>query len=168
MEAKYSSSKLVEMVEQLKKDHYIISNLKNEKVLYLGIMNADMQDYNFINLNLNFDCVIMLIKKYIFYGRDVRKFYDWGLIQRVTKIEGEITEIKKDISEIKKDISEIKNEISVLKSGLDDLKTKLDLIIKKMGVKRETLRKVKKKEAKIFTEQKRKRDKEDNNDSSDS
>ena len=52
MEAKYSSSKLDEIVEQLKKDHSIISNLKNEKVLYLGIMNDYMPAYNFINHNL--------------------------------------------------------------------------------------------------------------------
>ena len=64
--------------------------------------------------------------------------------------------------------NEIKNKIPVLKSGLDEIKTNLDLIINNMGLKRVTLRKFKKKEAKVLAKRKSKRNAKDNNDSSDS
>ena len=63
-------------------------------------------------------------KNYNFNGRDVRRFYDFGLIQSVTTM--------------KNDIAILKNEIAVLKSGFGDLKVKLDLIISNMSVKRVT------------------------------
>lgn len=64
--------------------------------------------------------------------------------------------------------NEIKNKIPVLKSGLDEIKTNLDLLINNMGLKRVTLRKFKKKEAKVLAKRKSKRNAKDNNDSSDS
>ena len=64
--------------------------------------------------------------------------------------------------------NEIKNKIPVLKSGLDEIKTNLDLIINNMGLKRVTLRKFKKKEAKVLAKRKSKRNAKDNNDSTDS
>ena len=143
MEAKYSSSKLNEIIEQ--KDHSIISNLKKEKVLYLGIMNDNMPAYNFKNLHLNFDCIIMLIKNHIFYDRDVRRFYDWGHIQSVTEMKNEIAVLKNDITVLKNDFTALKSGFDELKSGFADLKAKLDLIISNMSVKRVTLRKIKKK-----------------------
>jgi hypothetical protein len=167
MEAKYSSFKLDEILEQLKKDHSIISNLKNEKVLYLGIMNDYMAAYNFINLYLNFDCIIMLIKNYIFYGRDVRRFYDWGLIQNVTEMKNDISILKNDISILKNEIAILKSGFDDLKGGFDDLKVKLDLIISNMSIKRVTLRKIKNKK-KYLASKKRKRDKKDKNDNNNS
>lgn len=116
-------------------------------------MNDNMPAYNFKNLHLNFDCIIMLIKNHIFYDRDVRRFYHWGLIQRVT-------EMKNDISVLKNDIAVLKSGFDELKSGFADLKAKLDLIISNMNVKRVTLRKIKKKK------EKRKKVQKDNNDSS--
>ena len=144
MEAKYSSSKLDEIVEQLKKDHSIISNLKKQKVLYLGIMNEYMPAYYFINLHLNFDCILMLIKIYL----------------------GTYTEMKNDISILKNEIAFLKSGFDDLKGWFDDFKIKLDLIISNMSIKRVTLRKIKKKKKKYLANKKEKKiDKKVNNDS---
>ena len=113
MEAKYNFSKLAEMIDQLEKDHFIISNIKTKRVCYLGIVNGKIPTHNFRNLKLDFDCIIISIKKYNFFDRDVRKFYDWGLIQRVI-------ETKKEIGDIKNEIVDVKNEISALKSGFQE------------------------------------------------
>ena len=169
MEAKYNSSKLVEMIDQLKKDHFIISNVKTKS------LNGNIPTHNFRNLKLDFDCIIISIKKYNFFDRDIRKFYDWGLIQRVIEMKNEIADIKNENVRIKNEIVDAKNEIadikykiSALKSGFQELKKKLELINRSMSIKRNNLRKIKKKETKEFTKQKRKRDKIDNNDLSDS
>ena len=91
MEAKYNSSKLVEMIDQLKKNHFIISNVKTKS------LNGNIHTHNFRNLKLDFDCIIISIKKYNFFDRDIRKFYDWGLIQRVIEMKNEITDIKNEM-----------------------------------------------------------------------
>ena len=43
MDAKYNFSKLAEMIDQLEKDHFIISNIKTKRVCYLGIVNGIYQ-----------------------------------------------------------------------------------------------------------------------------
>lgn len=169
MEVKYSSSKLGEMVEQLKKDHFIISNLIDGKVLYLGITNYDMPIH--LNLDLEFDCKIIMTKKCKLFGRELQKFYDWKLIKRVTKIEEEVTTINSrldalaiGLDELRQGFVELKRGFDELKRGFDELKNRLDSADTSNIPKRVTLKKNTKKKGKAFIKIKRKRDNNNNND----
>lgn len=137
LEAKLSCSKFEEMVSQLEKDYHIISQLTKKNVIYLGILN----DYNidniyYKNINIKFDCVIFSIKNSIFFGRDVRQFYDWQLIKRVNKLETEISDLRNEVAEVKKDISDMKIDISSIKNEFSELKETVNMIFSHISKKK--------------------------------
>ena len=144
LEAKLSFSKFGEMLSQLEKNYHIISQLTEKNVIYLGILN----DYNidniyYKNINIKFDCVIFSIKNFIFFGRDVTKFYDWQLIKKVNKLEKEISDLRNEVSAVKKeiqikneDISNIKIDVSSIKNEISELKEKINMIFSHISKKK--------------------------------
>lgn len=122
LEAKLSFTKGSEMVEQIKKDNYILSYSSNKKVLFLGIIYENSNNDIIENLSVNFPCIILLVKHGKFFGKDISKFYDWQLIKRVNKIEYDLSEFK---NEFQKGTNELKDEISVIKTDISRMKAQL-------------------------------------------
>ena len=92
LEVKLNRDKICDLLFQLIRDKKILENFSDDKILYVGIINAksvnfqevvkfqnDHEDLNFILIGINNNKI---------HGKDIRKFHDWDEI--VQNIENQI------------------------------------------------------------------------------
>ena len=78
MEVKLNFRKIEDMMFQLKTDESIIKTIKNDKILYLGVIGEEPNYDTRVKINpINFNCIIFLIKNSKLFKRNEQKSFKY-------------------------------------------------------------------------------------------
>ena len=125
VEIKLSAQKLEELIEQLKKDKDVMNNFIEKSTVYIGFVNINKCDSDFIH-DFNFDdacgrfkCILLGIKNGTFCERNITFPIDWKIVSQFYHFKNEINE---KLEEMKSEFGELRTLIKGLETKIDAMK----------------------------------------------
>lgn len=128
MEAKLNPKKLLGMINQLKKDKFVIEKLYKKKVLYIGFINSAVLEIDISKEITDINFLILGIKYSQLFKRAITEFYDWKLINS----------IEMSIDNINKKIDVMSKKIEAISQKCDNIGQKYENMNQKYGIMRQT------------------------------
>ena len=123
IEAKLSKSKVLEMINQLKRDKSILSKMTKKRILYCGIINSKEIDIDITNNVYGFECIILGVINSYLCEKDVTQFYDWTLIKQCNRNTKAINELSNEIQNINSKLNAMNSTIN---SKFENMNSKID------------------------------------------
>lgn len=114
MEVKLNANRLIELINQLKKDYNIMKKIITQNVIFLGFIclndndYGEIKKYKFSEICGNFQCLILGVKNGIFSERKLTFPIDWKIVSQFYNFK---EEFKKELNDVKKNLNDIKEEI---------------------------------------------------------
>ena len=119
MEIKLSAHKLEELIEQLKKDKDVMNNFIEKSTVYIGFVNINkcdsdfIHDFNFDDACRQFQCILFGIKNNIFCERNITFPIDWKIVSQFYHFK---IEMKSEFGELRALIQRLETKIDAMKS----------------------------------------------------
>ena len=120
IEIELSYNKIPDMVMQLIKKKTILEKIFKKPILYLGFVT--MQNVNELKeISVDFNCLILGVKKGKFFGMEVTEYIDWKLVEEIEVIEKKVEGIEKKVEGIVKKVEGIEKKIEGIEKKVDTL-----------------------------------------------
>ena len=136
LEVKLSKKRIMELLEQIKRDCQIIPKILKQKILFIGFLNDKAIDIDISNHIEDVPFILFGINNSILCGRNVTQYLDWKTIidlKRIDKVEERLENVEKRLDNVEKRLDNVEKRLDNVEKRLDNVEKRLDNVEKRLG-----------------------------------
>ena len=131
LEVKLNKKRIMELLEQIKRDYQVIPKILKQKILFIGFINDKTIDIDISNEIEDVPFMLFGINNSILCGRNVTQYLDWKTIidlKRIDKVEERLENVEKRLDNVEKRLDNVEKRLDGIDGRLNDIESAINYL----------------------------------------